>query len=44
MAATSTTSPWPPKMSAGEVSATLVMLELKNLARRLPGGFFERLA
>ena len=30
-------------MSAGAVSATLLMLELKNLARRLPGGFFERL-
>ena len=31
------------QMSAGEVSATLLMLELKQLARRLPGGFFERL-
>ena len=30
-------------MNVGEVSATLLMLELKNLARRLPGGFFERL-
>ncbi len=31
-------------MSAGEASATLLMLELKQLARRLPGGFFERLS
>ena len=29
-------------MGAGEVNATLVMLELKGAARRLPGGMFVR--
>jgi DNA processing protein len=29
-------------MGAGEVNATLVMLELKGVARRLPGGLFVR--
>ncbi len=30
-------------LGAGQASATLLMLELKRLARRLPGGMFERL-
>ena len=30
-------------MSAGTAAATLLMLELKRLARRLPGGMFERI-
>lgn len=30
-------------MGAGQAAATLLMLELKRLARRLPGGMFERL-
>ena len=29
-------------LGAGEVNATLVMLELKGAARRLPGGLFVR--
>ncbi len=30
-------------LQAGQAAATLLMLELKRLARRLPGGMFERL-
>jgi DNA processing protein len=30
-------------MNSGQAQATLLMLELKRLARRLPGGMFERL-
>lgn len=32
------------EMSAGEVNAALVMLELKGAARRLPGSVFERVS
>jgi DNA processing protein len=30
------------QMGAGEVNSTLVLLEIKNIARRLPGGMFVR--